>query len=453
MKSMFPKVDFLLGMLDDFADMGYTHILVEFEDKFPFESYPDAVRDTAYAKDDFRRVAAKCRELGLGVIPLLQSIGHLHYFLKEPAYRKWSENGNIYQWCLSQSETFDIWKAMADEIIDIFHDCSYFHIGADEMSFKSPCRLCEGKDQFQLFLSRVTECADYISAKGKQPLVWDDVFRNHDFSESGDLLSKVIPCVWQYRRINKDIIRKYADAGIRYWGASRIQSNEQRYQGMGRQRVHLQNADDWADIQVEFPAEGHIGTLWGRIQSLDPINSTLPQGIYVAAYLAETLLHGKISDRHAFNRDFAERFFGLPDLDMDILAYGFANEPALVKQELEKHLGKASRNGEYLEIWHAFNEVDVLYAYVDMCFRSNQALLSSYRKGLVTDGIINNWSDGVRITRERTEKLCKELEASLGRFFPLPELREFRDQRFTAMLEANEKWGEVLRETASRPHL
>ena len=453
MKSMFPKVDFLLGMLDDFADMGYTHVLVEFEDKFPFESYPDAVRDTAYTKEDFRRVAAKCHELGLGVIPLLQSIGHLHYFLKEPAYRKWSENGNIYQWCLSQGETLDIWKAMADEILDIFHDCAYFHIGADEMSFKSPCPLCAGKDQFQLFLLRVTECADYISAKGKQPLAWDDVFRNHDFSESGSLLSKVIPCVWQYHKINKDIIRKYADAGIRYWGASRIQSNEHRYQGMGRQRVHLQNADDWADIQGEFPAEGHIGTLWGRIQSLDPINSTLPQGIYVAAYLAETLLHGKISSRHAFNRDFAERFFGLPDLDMDILAYGFANEPALVKQELEKHLGKAKRHGEYLDIWHAFNEVDVLYAYVDMCFRSNQALLSSYRKGLVTDGIINNWSDGVRITRERTEKLCKELEATLGRFFTLPELREFIDQRFTAMLETNEKWGEVLRETASRPHL
>lgn len=453
MKSMIPKVDFFLGMLDNLAEMGYTHVLMEFEDKFPFESYPDAVRNTAYTQDDFRRVAEKCRQLGMGVIPLLQSIGHLHYFLKEPAYRKWSENGNIYQWCLSQRETYDIWTAMTDEILDIFPDCVYFHIGADEMSFKSPCPLCAGKDQFQLFVARVNECADYIIAKGKQPLVWDDVFRKHEFSESGDLLSKVIPCVWQYREINKDIIKRYAEAGIRYWGTSAIQSNAYFYAGMGKQRPHLQNVDDWADVQAEFPAEGHIGTLWGRIQSLDPINTTLPQGMYVAAYLAETLLHGKIQDRHVFNRKFAERFFGLPELNMDIISYGFGNEPAIVKKELEKYLGNAPRNGEYLEIWHAFNEIDVLFGYVQMCFSSNQALLSSYRKGLVTDGIINNWSDGVRITRERTEALTQMLEATLGKVYPMPELREFIEERFMSMLEINEKWGEILRETASKPHL
>ena len=122
-------------------------------------------------------------------------------------------------------------------------------------------------------------------------------------------------------------------------------------------------------------------------------------------------------------------------------------------KELEKHLGKAPRNGEYLEIWHAFNEIDALFGYVDHCFSSNQALLSSYRKGLVTDGIINNWSDGVRITRERTGELSQKLEATLGKVYPMPELREFIEERFMSMLEINEKWGEILRETASKPHL
>ena len=224
MKSMFPRIDFFLGMLKDISDMGYTHVLIELEDKFPYEKYPDAVSKTAYSKDDFRRVAAACRELGLSVIPLLQCIGHLEYFMKAPAYRKWSENGSIFQFCLSQNETLLVWENMVEEILDVFPDSEYFHIGADEVRFNNPCPLCADKDQFKLYVQRVNECVDFMHSKGRQPLLWDDIFRNHPLAESGVLLQKAIPCVWQYFTINKDIIRKYADAGIRYWATSRIQS-------------------------------------------------------------------------------------------------------------------------------------------------------------------------------------------------------------------------------------
>ena len=97
MKSMFPKTEYLLTELEQLAAMGYTHVLIEFEDRFPFEAYPDFARKSAYTKAEFRLVVEKCRTLGIGVIPLLQCAGHLDYFLKEPAYRKWSENGNTYQ--------------------------------------------------------------------------------------------------------------------------------------------------------------------------------------------------------------------------------------------------------------------------------------------------------------------------------------------------------------------
>ena len=453
MKSMFPKADYLLKELEQLAEMGYTHILLEFEDRFPFEAYPDFVRKSAYTKAEFRSVAEKCRQLGIGVIPLLQCAGHLDYFLKEPAYRKWSENGNPYQWCLSDPETLEIWKNMAEEILEIFPDCEYFHIGADEVKLKEPCPRCAGKNAFQLYLSRVRECVDFLLAKNKKVLVWDDMFRRHDLAISGDLLQKVVPCVWQYYELDGSIIRRYAEAGIRYWGASRLQSNTDFYRGMGRQQMMQKNADDWADIQSQYPAEGHIGTLWGRIQSLYPINTTLPQSMYMAGYLAETLLHGKITDRAAFNRNFAEKFFGLPELDMNLLVLNFGIEPELVKAELERRLGKAPRNGEVLEIWHAFNEIDNLYAYVDQCFNNNQASLGKYRAGLVNDAALTNWMDGARITRERTEKLSAWLDEALGKYFPLDQLDEFKTERFESMLEINQRWGEFLAETARKPHL
>ena len=452
MKSLFPKAEYLLTELEQLAAMGYTHVLLEFEDRFPFEAYPDMVRKSAYTKAEFRLVAQKCGELGIGVIPLLQCAGHLDYFLKEPAYRKWSENGNTYQWCLSNPETFKVWKTMAEEILEIFPDCEYFHIGADEVKSKQPCPQCAGKNAFSLYLSRVRECTDFLLKKGKKVLMWDDMFRNHDLTESGDLLQQVIPCVWQYRKMDESIIRRYAEKGIRYWGASRLQTNVDVYRGMGRQQLMQNNVDDWAAVQEKYPAEGHIGTIWGRIQSLYPINTTLPQSMYMAGYLAESLRHGRITDRAAFNRKFAESFFGLPELNMDLLAGNFGIEPAMVKTELERWLGKAPRNNDVLEIWHAFNEIDDLYAYVDMCFNNNKASLGKYRAGMVNDAALNNWMDGVRITRERTEKLSVRLDEVLGKYFPQDQLDEFKTERFESMLETNAQWGEFLAETARKPH-
>ena len=452
MKSMFPKAEYLLSLLDRLAEMGCTHILLEFEDQFPFDAYPNSIRASAYTKLEFRQVADRCRKLGIGVIPLLQSGGHLDYFLKAPAYRKWCENGNTFQWCLSDPETFEVWKTMAEEILEVFPDCEYFHIGADEVSLKDPCPVCAKQDPFKLYLDRVRACTDFVLAKGKKVLVWDDMFRKHDLSETGDLLHKVMPCVWQYRAIDESIIARYAKAGVRYWAASRIQTND-RYLGMGRQRPMQQNVDDWADIQKKYPAEGHIGTLWGRIQSLYPINTTFPQAMYMAKYLMESLICGKITDRSAFNKRFAAEFFGLPELDMDMLAYGFGNEPKPVKLELERWLGKAPRNGDILEIWHAFNEIDELYTYIDMCFSSNDAQLAQYRRGEVTTAMLTNWQDGVRITRERTEKVCQMLDQVLGKYYPQVLLDEFKAERFDSMLENNARWGEILTEAAGKPHL
>ena len=452
MKSLFPKAEYLFSLLERFAEMGYTHILLEFEDKFPFDAYPDSTHPAAYTKAGFQAVAAKCRTLGIGVIPLLQCAGHLDYFLKEPAYRKWSENNDTFQWCLSNPETLKVWQTMAEEILEIFSDCEYFHIGADEVKLKAPCSRCIGKDPFGLYLGRVRACTDFLRRKGRKVLVWDDMFRNHDLKLSGDLLRQVVPCVWQYGEVDEKIIRRYAEAGVCYWAASRIQTNE-RYLGMGRQRAMQQNADDWAEIQRKYPAEGHIGTLWGRIQSLYPINTTLPQAMYMAAYLAETLKNGGIASRKEFNRNFAETFFGLPDLDLDSIVYGFGNEPELVKEKLELRLGKAPRNGDILEIWHAFNEIDRLYWYIDMCFRSNDALLAQYRAGRATTAMLNNFLDGVRITKERTEALRGELDRVLEKYFPRIQLDEFKSQRFDSMLEINERWGRILEESARGEHL
>ena len=40
MKSLFPTADYLIVFLEKLAEAGYTHILLEFEDRFPYEKFP-----------------------------------------------------------------------------------------------------------------------------------------------------------------------------------------------------------------------------------------------------------------------------------------------------------------------------------------------------------------------------------------------------------------------------
>lgn len=444
MKAMIPNSECMLSFVEKLASLGINYLLIEFEDQFPFASYPFAAHKDAYTKETFRVLNRKCRELGIGIIPLLQSVGHLDYILKHAEFKDVREGtSNLYQWCLSNPRTWKIWKNMTEEILDVFPDCEFFHIGADEATLDHPCPKCQGKDNFQLYIAMVEQCVDFLKAKGKKAIIWDDMFRNRELKPLKEFFKKVIPCVWRYGIMDENLSRRFADLGIEFWSASCLQANH-RYRGMGSQVLKQKNVDDWADVIAKYAPAGHIGTIWGRIQSLYPIESTMPQAMYMIAYLAETLNNGKILDKAEFNKKIAASFFALPKLNMHLLSCNFSYEPDLVKKELQLWLGKAEKNNDILEIWYAFNEIDVLYRYIDTCFSSNEALLPLYKEGKATERMTNNWLDGVKIIKERTAGLKAMLKKDLGKYFTANLLDEFIEQRFCAMLEQNERWGKII---------
>ncbi len=443
MKSMIPAAEYALALAGEIAELGYTHILMEFEDKFPFEAFPAVAHPAAWSKEDFRRFNGKCRSLGLSVIPLLQCAGHLDYFLKHDEYKD-LRKGTTYRWCLADGRAFDCWRTMAEEILEVFSDCTFFHIEADEVQLKRPCPKCGEIDRFAQYLEHVERCTDFVISRGRKVLVWDDVFRHHELEPLKALLQKVTPCVWLYRDdVNENIVRKYAELNIPFWGASKIQYNE-RYRGMGPQKKVRRNVDLWAEMNDKYTISGHIGTIWGRDQCQSPICDTFLQSMYMIAYLGETLQNGRISDMSAFNRRFAENFFGLPELDISAVTESFMYEPEQVKKELEKWLDKAPKHGDILKTWHMFNEIDLFYSYIDSCFAANNAMLPQYRRRMDPNEQTDNWLDGVRITAERTNELQKAMDEVLPAYFPQIMLDEFKAQRFMAMLEQNARWGEEI---------
>ena len=82
LKGLAPKAEYAWKLMDDLQSFGYNHILMEFEDKFPFECCPEIVHQGAYTKAELAKFECK----GLSVIPLMQCAGHLDYLLSHEKY-------------------------------------------------------------------------------------------------------------------------------------------------------------------------------------------------------------------------------------------------------------------------------------------------------------------------------------------------------------------------------
>lgn len=445
MKAMIPRAHFMLDLLPEISAMGYNALLVEFEDKFPYQTLPEIVHPDAWNREEFskfRDTAAKC---GISIVPLVQCAGHLDYILKHDKFRHLREGDppreSTNEWCLNNAqEPFEIFSMMVKEILEFFPDSEYFHIGADEYNCRISCSRCQYSDRFDQFLNHVLTCTEFLKNAGKKVVLWDDMFRNHASDKLDSLLSQIIPCVWQYIGINEDFVKRMTNISPEVWGASKIQ-NEPCYRGLGAQDAVMTNVDDWADVAERNSISGLVATVWGRNHGLSPLAQTLPESFFMMGYQGYSMTHGRITDREMFRKHFAEKFFGLADIP---LVDDFSYRPSEVEKELKNAIGSVKKNVDILKIWSCFNAIDVLWEYCDLCFGNNMAMYPRYINMTATDDMTFNFLDGVRIIAERTDELKKRFRDELGELFTPVLLEEYIASRFDGMLAVNSFWGKII---------
>ena len=421
MKGMIPSADYMRRFRKNIIGFGYNYLLVELEDKFPYRNYGFMVHPDAYGKEEL----AALHSDRLKVIPLLQCVGHLDYLLKHPQMKHLRHRDSIYMWDMSNPEVFKVWCEMADEILEVYPDCEYFHIGADEAELKT-------EEDFEIYLRHVERCADYLISRGKKVIMWHDMFVKHDLEKIRPLLKKVIVQMWFYYTVRHEQIEALLSAGATVWGASRIQ-DDGIYKGMTSQPKMRRNADDWTIANAKYHLDGHTGTVWGRTQSTYPLSGTLPQSAYMIAYLGESLETGKIPDQEKFHHRLAE-WFGDPELDVGGIAENFYYDP----EAAAKLLHPVPEHNDIMEIWTVLNEMDCLFAYMDRCFESNFAMHGLYRSGDAPPRTTQNYLDGCRIIRKKTGMLRQRIDSVLGRYFPPELLKEFIHERFDGLLDLND---------------
>jgi len=114
------------------------------------------------------------------VAPGGNSPGHANWLVGR--HRELGEDGDISPLCTRHPGSMPLIRDLYGELIDLFLPCEYFHMGADEVRWKTSatppekrCPRCKGAEKRDLVLEHWTEVADFLRKRGVRPIMWSDM--------------------------------------------------------------------------------------------------------------------------------------------------------------------------------------------------------------------------------------------------------------------------------------
>ncbi|XP_004926682.1 hexosaminidase D [Bombyx mori] len=297
------KVQYLEQVIIQIKSWGATGVLFEWEDTFPYTgdlqivgSIANAGGDGLYSIEETRHLLDFANQNGLVPIQLVQTIGHLEFVLKHPAFRNYRETQRSPAvLCPSQPQSLQIVKAMVNQALDLQPDAKYFHIGADEVWHTGVCRECQeraARSEYRLsslFLEHIQQLVLFI--KQKRPeltvLMWDDMLRTIrlDTLLAYKLGELVEPVIWNYSameyfQIESDLWSNYKKLFPKVWAGSAFKGANGSCQMLSPVCRYVSNHEAWrrefkkCGPNINFA--GVILTGWSRYDHYATLCELLP---------------------------------------------------------------------------------------------------------------------------------------------------------------------------------
>src|SRR5271170_7892097 len=93
-----PKLETLLDLAEHLADFKINELQLYTEHTFAYRNYKSVWQSWgALTAKEIKILAARCRELGIDLVPNQNSFGHLRYFLADPRLKKLAEVSEPYE--------------------------------------------------------------------------------------------------------------------------------------------------------------------------------------------------------------------------------------------------------------------------------------------------------------------------------------------------------------------
>lgn len=257
----------LHALADELAAAGLNTLIVEWEASFPYTRHATISHARAYQPEEVRDFLAHCDRLGLEVIPLQQTLGHLEHVLRHPRYAALREDEkDLCQLCprkLAAARGL-IRELIAD--VQVYHRSRWIHLGGDEAYLLGECPVCRAHVKTHglahLYSEYMAMVIEEARAAGLRPIVWADMLLKHPGCI--DLLPRDTVLVdwnygWAADRFGPPA--KLLEAGFEVWGAAALRSAPDNH-SLTFWRRHLDNYATFIPLARVSGYRGMILTSW-----------------------------------------------------------------------------------------------------------------------------------------------------------------------------------------------
>lgn len=273
LKYQIPSKPYLLQWVQSLPAMGVNTLLIEYEDKFPYQKYPFLQAKEAFTRQELQLFLSTARAAGLQIIPLVQTLSHLEFALghEQLAHlRVASDTPTLLD--ISNPKASAFVKELLDEVLGFHEQDPLFHLGGDEVWHLGlndrTAAMLKNDGLLNTWVAHITQFVDHAKQAGKRAIVWDDIFWKVTPEEIKhcSLSRDVIFHCWNYAaKCNEKSlaslsqrVSSYHDAGFTAIGAPCLNWGV----GTPRHEHCLENTRAWAITSEKLDMAGIINTAW-----------------------------------------------------------------------------------------------------------------------------------------------------------------------------------------------
>jgi hypothetical protein len=285
-----PKLETLLDLAEKLSDFKINELQLYTEHTFAYRKYKSIWQSWgALTAREIQILDARCRELGIDLVPNQNSFGHLRYFLEHPKLKNLAEVSESYEGggdapshtnegdegvaaaflrrpttlAPTHPGTIPFLRGLYDELLPNFSS-RFFNVGCDEtwdLGRGQSKKLCEAKGKGRVYLDFLNKIHREVSASDKRMMFWGDIILKYPKLIRG-LPKNAIALNWGYEANHpfEKEAAQFAKAKIPFYvcpGTSTWQTL------IGKHDNALANLGAAARAGKEFGAIGLLNTDWG----------------------------------------------------------------------------------------------------------------------------------------------------------------------------------------------
>jgi hypothetical protein len=216
-----PKLETLLDLAEKLAEFKINELQLYTEHTFAYRNYKSIWQSWgALTGAEIRKLDARCRELGIDLVPNQNSFGHLRHFLEHPRLKKLAEVSGPYAAArdefVRQPSTLapthpgalPFLRGLYDELLPNFSS-RFFNVGCDEtfdLGLGRSRKLCERVGKGRVYLDFLKEIHHEVSRRGKCMMFWGDIILKYPklIPQLAKFGRDALPCVQADRPVSPD---------------------------------------------------------------------------------------------------------------------------------------------------------------------------------------------------------------------------------------------------------